>query len=159
MASVVGPTANGYTESMKGSFLCLWTILAVLACSACSSTQSTITREKTGYALSREQAGEIVNSSIQANFSPDYVNPGAANSLTSSGYVRFALDTHTIVATAIPMRGYLPSGKLADGYGFEVNSFGTMPISGGARAKSVYRLIKQQAGILGEPLRIKNGAN
>ncbi|MFZ4779271.1 MAG: hypothetical protein ACOYM3_28235 [Terrimicrobiaceae bacterium] len=127
--------------------------LSFSALAACSSTQSTIANEKTGYAISRTQAKEIVESSILANFSPDYVNRGPESSLTSSGYIRFALDTHTVNATAIPMRGVLPDGKLSEGYGFEVISFGTMPISGGSKAKSVYQLIKQQAQMAGSVLK------
>jgi hypothetical protein len=133
----------------------LFTIgLAALLCS-CSSTQSTVANERTAYALSREQAKDIVDSSVLATFSPDYVNPGSASSLTSSGYIRFALDTHTITATAIPVKGYTHQGIVKQGFGFEVNSFGTMPISGGQRAKAVYRLLKQQASMNGETLKIK----
>jgi hypothetical protein len=128
--------------------------LAVLLTS-CSSTKSTIQNERTAYALSREQAKEIVDSSILATFSPDYVNPGPQSSLTSSGYIRFALDTHTVTATAIPAKGYTQQGVLKPGYGFEINSFGTMPISGGQRANAVYRLLKQQASMNGETLQIK----
>jgi hypothetical protein len=123
--------------------------------SSCSSTQSTVSGERTAYAISREQAKAIVDSSILANFSPDYVNSGPTSSLTSSGYIRFALDTHTITATAFPASGYTRQGSLKPGYGFEVNSFGTMPISGGQRAKAVYRLLKQQASSTGETLTIK----
>jgi hypothetical protein len=122
---------------------------------ACSSTQSTISNDGAAYALSREKAREIVNAGILANFSPDYVNPGPLDSLTSSGYIRFALDTHTITASAIPVKGYNSSGGLVDGYGFLVNSFGTMPISGSQRAKSVYNLLKQQASNSGERLRVR----
>ncbi len=134
-------------------FLIVSSLAALL--SSCSSTRSTATNERTAYALSREQAKEIVDSSIFATFSPDYVNPGPPSSLTSSGYIRFALDTHTITATAIPLKGYTPQGILKPGYGFEVNSFGTMPISGGQRANAVYSLLKQQASMNGETLQIK----
>jgi len=127
--------------------------LALCTLTACSSTQSTIANEKTGYAISRKQAKEIVESSIQANFSPDSVNRSPETSLTSSGYFRFALDTHTVNATAIPMRGVLPDGTPSEGYGFEVVSFGTMPISGGIKAKSVYQLIKRQARMAGSVLK------
>jgi len=131
-------------------------VLAVaLALTGCSSTQSTIANEKTGYAISRKQAKEIVESSILANFSPDYVNRGPESSLTSSGYIRFALDTHTVNATAIPMRGVRADGQALEGYGFEVVSFGTMPISGGSKATSVYRLIKQQAQMVGPSLKVQ----
>jgi len=128
---------------------------AAFALTGCSSTQSTIANEKTGYAISRKQAKEIVESSILANFSPDYVNHGPESSLTSSGYIRFALDTHTVNATAIPMRGARADGQSLEGYGFEVVSFGTMPISGGCKAKSVYRLIMQQAEMAGPSIKVK----
>jgi predicted small secreted protein len=130
-------------------------LAASILSAGCTSTKSTITNEGIGYRITREQAKEIVDSSILANFSPDYVNAGPANSLTSSGYVRFALDTHTINATAIPMRGRLPSGQTAEGFGFQTSSSGTMPISGGSKARAVYNLLKQQAQSAGEVLRVR----
>jgi hypothetical protein len=127
---------------------------SVLA-AGCTSTKSTITNEGIGYRITRQQAKEIVDSSILANFSPDYVNAGPASSLTSSGYIRFAMDTQTINATAIPMRGTLPSGQTAEGYGFQISNFGTMPISGGSKARAVYSLLKQQGQSAGEVLRVR----
>ena len=129
--------------------------LAVIVAAGCTSTKSTITNEGIGYRITKEQAKEIVDSSILANFSPDYVNAGPANSLTSSGYIRFAMDTHTINATAIPTRGSLPNGQMAEGYGFQTSSYGTMPISGGSKARAVYDLLKQQAQNAGEVLRVR----
>lgn len=86
--------------------------------------------------------------------SPDYVNAGPAESLTSSGYIRFAMDMQTINATAIPTRGKLSDGQIAEGYGFQISNFGTMPISGGSKARAVYSLLKQQARGAGELLRV-----
>lgn len=128
--------------------------LAVIVAAGCTSTKSTITNEGIGYRITKEQAKEIVDSSILANFSPDYVNAGPARSLTSSGYVRFALDTHTVNATAIPTRGRLSNGQMAEGYGFQISHYGTMPITGGSKARAVYALLKQQAQTSGELLRI-----
>lgn len=128
--------------------------LAVLVTAGCTSTKSTITDEGIGYRITKAQAKEIVDSSVMANFSPDYVNPGPANSLTSSGYIRFAMDTHTINATAIPTRGRSTNGQVADGYGFQVSDFGTMPLSGGSKARAVYALLKQQGQNAGATLKV-----
>ena len=125
-----------------------------LITAGCTSTKSTITDEGIGYRITKAQAKEIVDSSVMANFSPDYVNAGPANSLTSSGYIRFAMDTHTINATAIPTRGRSTNGQVADGYGFQVNDFGTMPLSGGAKARAVYALLKQQGQNAGAKLKV-----
>ena len=135
------------------------TILTIIAFTAlipvgCTSTKSTITDEGIGYRITKAQAKEIVDSSVMANFSPDYVNAGPANSLTSSGYIRFAMDTHTINATAIPTRGRSTNGQVADGYGFQVSDFGTMPLSGGSKARAVYALLKQQGQNAGETLKV-----
>jgi len=120
----------------------------------CTATRSTITDEGIGYRITKAQAKEIVDSSVMANFSPDYVNAGPANSLTSSGYIRFAMDTHTINATAIPTRGRSTNGQVADGYGFQVSDFGTMPLSGGSKARAVYALLKQQGQNAGATLKV-----
>jgi len=116
--------------------------------------KSTIEGEKIGYAIPREKAKEIVESSILASFSPDYVNVGPANSLTSSGYVRFVLDTQTVNATAFPVRGVDGKGNQKDGYGFEVTSEGTMPFTGGRLSKRVYDLLKRQAQMSGDLLKL-----
>jgi hypothetical protein len=138
---------------MKASLLI--PILAILALSGCSGSKSTIADEKTGYALTREQAKQIVNAAILAYFSPDYVNQGPPDSLTSSGYIRFALDTHTVNVTAFPIVGLNPQGKAREGFGFDVNHSGSMPISGGSKARQVYAIVKRQAESQGEKLALK----
>jgi hypothetical protein len=140
---------------MKGGLASLVAAALVVLLSACSSSYSTIRDEGIGYAITRAQAKEVVSSSILSHFSPDYVNPGPAESLTSSGYIRILLDTHTVNATALPIRGALKSGEPREGYGFEVNAYGTIPITGGAKARAVYDLLKQQASSAGEVIQIK----
>ena len=56
------------------------TIITVctLVLGGCASSYSTIRDEGVAYALDRQQAKEIVESSILAHFSPDYVNAGPA---------------------------------------------------------------------------------
>jgi hypothetical protein len=134
-------------------------LLALLAASilsvGCTSTKSTITNEGIGYRITKQQAKEIVDSAILANFPPPDIYAGPAGSLTSSGYIRFALDKQTINATAIPTRGRLPDGQMAEGYGFQISNFGTMPISGGSKARAVYNLLKQQAQGSGDVLKVR----
>lgn len=122
------------------------------------SSLTTLSKEGGGYAISKERAREIVDSAILTNFSPDYVNPGPAGSLTSSGYIRFAVDTHTVNATAIPVTGISSSGKKLSGYAFDVTSVGTMPISGGIRTKAVYRSVVNQARLSGEFIKVDQPA-
>lgn len=139
---------------MNPRIVLLLSLVAATLTAGCTSTKSTITDESIGYRITKAQAKEIVDSSILANFSPDYVNAGPAESLTSSGYIRFAMDTQTINAAAIPTRGKLSDGQIAEGYGFQISNFGTMPISGGSKARAVYSLLKQQAQGAGELLRV-----
>jgi len=74
----------------------------------------------------RDQAREIVKSSIAAFISPDYVNPTAADSLTASGYIRAGIDTQTINVTAIPATGRDADSRSRSGYGFLLNDRGTI---------------------------------
>ena len=139
---------------MNPRIVLLLSLVAATLTAGCTSTKSTITDEGIGYRITKAQAKEIVDSSILANFSPDYVNAGPPESLTSSGYIRFAMDTQTINATAIPTRGKLSNGQMAEGYGFQISNFGTMPISGGSKARAVYSLLKQQGQGAGELFRV-----
>lgn len=149
------PTSLGVYSTMKSALFRLLVLFTVALLSACSSTHSTIRDEGIGYSISRSQAKEIVDMAILSNFSPDYVNRGPADGLTSSGYIRVVLDTHTINATALPIQGISKNGEILRGYGFEVNAHGTIPISGSARARAVYDLLKQQASGAGETIAIK----
>jgi len=134
----------------------LFALLAVTALTAgCTSTKSTITNEGIGYRITKQQAKAIVDSAISANFPPYDIYAGPTDSLTGSGFIRFALDKQTINATAVPTRGRLPDGQMAEGYGFQISNFGTMPISGGSKARAVYNLLKQQAQGTGDVLKVR----
>ena len=123
-----------------------------LALPACSTSHSTL-KEREAYAVTRQQAADIVHGAIAAHMSPDRVHGGAAGSLTSSGYMRFALDTHTVTASAFPVRGADSRGVVRDGYAFQVYGTGTMVTAGTLRTARVYDTVKMRARAAGEILR------
>ena len=129
-------------------------IVLALTFSGCAitSTRSTIKNDGQVYAVSREQAKQIVDSSVRAFISPDYMNASPPSALTSSGYVRLMLDTCTVNATAIPASGLDKNGKKREGYGFIVNSWGT--IAWPSVPNKVFGMVKEQAAAQGETLSV-----
>lgn len=130
----------------------LATMAFALTGCAISSSRSTIKNEGTAYAVSREQAKQIVESSVRAFISADYMNPSPPEALTSSGYIRILLDTCTVNATAIPASGFDKKGKQREGFGFVVTSFGTIAWPG--VPDKVFGMVKEQAAMQGEKLTI-----
>lgn len=131
-------------------------LAAILAFSlsgcAITSSRSTIKNEATAYTVTKEQAKQIVDSSVRAFISPDYMNASPPDALTSSGYIRIMLDTCTVNATAIPATGFDRKGNKREGYGFVVNSFGTIAWPG--IPDKVYGMVKDQATAQGETLTV-----
>jgi hypothetical protein len=110
-------------------------VIAALSLSGClvNRTRSTIDDNRTAYSMTRDQARDIVKSSIAAFISPDYVNQTAADSLTASGYIRAGIDTQTINVTAIPATGGDAADRSRSGYGFLLNDRGTIGLRSYAR--------------------------
>lgn len=128
-------------------------LAALLVLTGCSGSMSTLKQDGRAYAVTRQQAKEIVDSAILAYISPDYVNPAPAGSLTSSGYIRSIIDTCTINATAFPVRGLTAQGKAVDGYGFLVAYRGTIAFP--ATPGQVYAFIKESAARKGAEISAK----
>ena len=112
-----------------------------------------IADEGIGYRITKAQANEIVDSSILANFSPDYVNAGPAESLTSSGYIRFAMDTQTINTTRSRHAESCRTAKWRRAMGFKSATSERCPFR---RVKSSGRLLflEGRAPGCGELLRV-----
>ena len=116
---------------------------------AVSSSRSTIKDDGKACAVTREQAKQIVESSVRGFISPDDMTPSPPQSLTSSGSIRIMLDTCTVNATAIPATGRsAKDGKMKEGFGFAVNSFG--PIAWPDVPDKVFGMVKEQAAAQGE---------
>lgn len=118
--------------------------LLMLPLCSCSTTHSTLKKEKTAWRMDRASAQQVVNAAVQANLSADRIEGRATGeNLTATGYIRFALDTHTFTASAVPVRT-----AAGDGYGFEVRAWGTMLLSGSAKARTLYNDVKHRADLL-----------
>jgi hypothetical protein len=126
----------------------------LLCLASCATNHSSVTKEYTGYALTQQQASEIVHQSLAAHISADRINSKNDGGLSASGYIRFALDTHTVNVSAFPIRGTDATGTLRDGYAFQVYGSGTMLIAGSLRTSRVYETVKLRARSLGEPLKV-----
>ena len=144
------------STSRAGLLVASFVGAALLA--SCSTTQSTLdatpSREATMFPVTPEQAHTILVTSITRQF------PGSAASpveLPYPGYrihIRFLLDTHDIVAYMVKVKGRDGSGRVVDGYAFEVDASGTMAIQGTIRADELFKGIQQEAAKLARPLPI-----
>ena len=143
--------------SMSKSFSSVLYAFLVLSLSGClvNRTRSTIDDSQTAYAMTRDQAREIVKSSIAAFISPDYVNPTAADSLTASGYIRAGLDTQTINVTAIPATGRDADSRSRSGYGFLLNDRGTIGYD--PTPAEIWKFVLSRANQVGKPFRVASG--
>ncbi|MDC0157071.1 hypothetical protein OAK38_04845 [Verrucomicrobia bacterium] len=122
-------------------------IIAILCLVAgCAGTISSVNKNQSlFYEMSEEQADKLVASAMASEFAGSISRVEFPN----KGYqatIRFAIDTHTIVAYFIPASG---GGK--KGFVFEVNHSGTMPISGSSRARSTYNKIIDRAALQFKP--------
>ena len=142
----------------------LGTSLVVAICggvalfASCSTTQSTLDvaagREATMFPVTTDQAHSILVTSITRQF------PGLAASPVEVPYpgfritLHFALDSHEIVAYMVKVKGRDRSGKVVDGFAFEVDASGTMAIQGTVRADELFKRIQQEAAKLAPPLPI-----
>jgi hypothetical protein len=105
-----------------------------------------------GLRSSEQQADQVLATAIAGEFAG---SPISRVEFPNKGYqvtIRFALDSHTIVAYMISARGMNSSGETVPGYYFEVSASGTMPVSGGSRARSLYDRLLRDASALAEPL-------
>lgn len=124
----------------------------------CGSTRSTAQfgpdKVAKMYPISVEQADKILSTAMMAEF-PD----GALTrvELPFKGYqatIRFLLDSHTISAIMIPTKSRESSGRILDGFIFEVKDSGTMLISGSSRASSAFKRISSAAKAVSNPVPI-----
>jgi hypothetical protein len=105
--------------------------------------------------MTRDQARDIVKSSIAAFISPDYVNQTAADSLTASGYIRAGIDTQTINVTAIPATGRNADSGSKSGYGFLLNDRGTIGYD--PTPDEIWKYVLKRANQVGKPFRVAGG--
>jgi hypothetical protein len=104
------------------------------------------------FPFSPDAADKILATAIAGEFAG---NPVSRVEFPNKGYqatIRFALDSHTIVAYMIPAKGLTDAGEVVPGFAFEVSHSGTMPISGGNRASSLFKRIVHDANLAATPL-------
>ena len=146
-------TASAMTR-LVGAILSFVLLLCASGCLV-NRTRSTIDDSQTAYAMTRDQAREIVKSSIAAFISPDYVNQTAVDSLTASGYIRAGIDTQTINVTAIPATGRNADSGSKSGYGFLLNDRGTIGYD--PTPDEIWKYVLKRANQVGKPFRVAGG--
>ena len=135
-------------------------MVGLLACCllwSCAGTLSTAgygsdTPSPQMFPFSPEAADKILATAMAGEFAG---NPVSRVEFPNKGYqvtIRFALDSHTIVAYMIPAKGRTDTGEIVPGFAFEVSHSGTMPISGGSRASSLFKRIVYDANLTARPL-------
>ena len=105
--------------------------------------------------MTRDQARDIVKSSIAAFISPDYVNASPSDSLTASGYIRAGIDTQTINVTAIPAAGRDADSRSRSGYGFLLNDRGTIGYD--PTPDEIWKYVLKRANQVGKQFRVGGG--
>ncbi len=110
---------------------------------------------QTAYSMTRDQARDIVKSSIAAFISPDYVNASPSDSLTASGYIRAGIDTQTINVTAIPAAGRDADSRSRSGYGFLLNDRGTIGYD--PTPDEIWKYVLKRANQVGKQFRVGGG--
>ncbi len=142
---------------MQGHIIKVISTLAVLGLLiGCAGTRSTASDPADAwmYPLTNEQAERVLTEAMAAEFS------GSALSrvdIPNRGYkvtIRFALDSHDIVAVMVPAKGKTTDGEQVDGFVFEVNDSGTMAISGRRRANRLFEGIQNRASQVAPPVRL-----
>jgi hypothetical protein len=132
-------------------------LMATLLAAGCSSTQSMIgsgadRSSATMFPLSAEQADRILATAMAGEFAG---SPVSRVEFPNKGYqatIRFMLDSHTIIGYMIATKGKATDGSLVDGFYFEVANSGTMPLSGGNRAKKLFERLVRDASMIARPL-------
>jgi hypothetical protein len=125
-----------------------------------SSCSSTMTMAGSGsdrasalmFPLTEQQADRILATAMTSEFAG---SPISRVEFPNKGYqatIRFALDSHSIVAYMISANGVTPAGETVSGYYFEVSNSGTMPLSGGTRARNLYERLIRDASVLAPPI-------
>lgn len=134
----------------------LFVILSLFLLSACSGSLSTLEGDARSsslsvYPLTSEDADKVVIMAMTSQFSGGAISRVEYPNKGYQATMRFLLDSHDITAYMIPVIG-LSNGVKTDGFAFEVNHSGTMAISGSNRADRVFKKIKEQAGLIANPI-------
>jgi hypothetical protein len=87
--------------------------------------------------MTTEQADSVMKEAMAANFQRQPISNVSVPNVGYTAEIFFALDRHAITLTAVPASSVDLSGKTVAGYYFEVNHFGSMPLTGGSRARTV----------------------
>lgn len=124
--------------------------VAALAFSGCASAPamtpgSYVSRSEPVFLISEVQADQILVDAMNAEFG---TSPMVRVEYPHRGYqatIKFLFDSHQIVAIMVPSKGLRPDGSVQDGYYFNVNHSGTMPLSGMARANRLRERLSEAA--------------
>jgi len=103
------------------------------------------------FPISSEQADRILATATTGEFAGSAISRVEFPNKGYQATIRFALDSHTIVAYMISAKGKKGDGTVVDGFYFEVSNSGTMPLSGGKRAKKLFERLVRDASVIATP--------
>ncbi|MBK3799700.1 hypothetical protein GAY33_10730 [Azospirillum brasilense] len=133
-------------------------VIAILV-SACAGPVRTISNLSAAgggqvYPLTADQANAVLLKAMLTAFPDSEVERAQvpAPAVRYQARIRFALDSHIIVATAFPTVGLKDGSKAIDGYVFQVSDSGSMPISGANRAEQLSSTLHTELASYGSPL-------
>lgn len=106
--------------------------------SACGGTIDTASRSGGNfYVMTTEQAENVMKEAMTKNFQRQPISNVSVPNFGYTAEIFFALDRHAITLTAVPASSIDGNGARVSGYYFSVDHFGSMPLTGGSRARAV----------------------
>lgn len=128
-------------------------VVGALAISGCASAPARtpgtyVSQSEPVFLISEAQADQILIDAMNVEFG---TSPIVRVEHPNKGYqatIKFAFDSHQIVATMVPSRGRKADGTVQDGYYFTVTHSGTMPLSGMSRSKRMRERLAEAATAL-----------
>lgn len=132
-------------------WIAVWIVAVAMAGfgTGCATSRTSLSIGQTGsgevYEASNDEIRSLIFTAMYREF------PGSVKELPSSSIIgyeaetRFMLDSHTISAFAAPVRGFDFNQEPMDGFVFEVNDSGTMPLSQKPRASRVFQNVLRAA--------------
>lgn len=129
--------------------------LCALFLSGCEGKSSNLDVKNPGggivYPITAEEADQVIGQAMQATFPG---SPIVNVAFPKKGYMvtlKVLVDTHDIIATAMPAVGRDAQGNAVNGYAFEVSHKGTVPHAPG-QASALFDAINKRAAAIRAPI-------
>lgn len=143
---MAGISRDGVSLVNRRFFLSAVALAFVAGCSGSVNTASSTSGSSSPvlYVMTEQQADAVMRQAMAENFQRQPISDVSVPHRGYTAEIFFALDRHAVTLTAVPAQGRDGAGKTVSGYYFEVNHFGSMPLTGGGRARSVLASVEQR---------------